>query len=138
MRGVIVLLIGMSVSGFTAQAQIENCRNDSNCADAAPIEPPVPSYPPMALMLKIEGACSVRFSVDEEGHPFGLVTYCTEPVFCFESKRAVSEMRFAPAVVAGRPRIRHQIVYPLEYRMAPAGKPLPDKPENPCREVPVS
>lgn len=115
--------------------------------DAQPIIPPVPTYPTMAAMLGLQGTCSVHFSVDEQGHPFGLVTFCTEPIFCYESKRAVSRVKFEPKYEEGFPVIRTDVVYPLEYTMSDydpetgehVAKPIrTNKPERPCREVPVS
>ena len=82
-----------------------------------------------------------------QGHPFGLVTFCTEPIFCYESKRAVSRVRFEPKYESGVPVMRTDVVYPLEYTLSdydPAtgehvAKPFrTDKPQRPCREVPVS
>ena len=115
--------------------------------DARPVVPPVPRYPTMAAILGLQGTCSVHFSVDEQGHPFGLVTFCTEPIFCYESKRAVSRVEFEPKYESGVPVIRTDVVYPLEYTLSdydPAtgehvAKPFrTDKPPRPCREVPVS
>ena len=72
----------------------------------------------MAAMFGIQGYCEVTFSVDEGGYPFSLSTSCTQPVFCYQSKRAISRVRFAPKIVGGQALPRFNVVYPLEYRMA--------------------
>lgn len=71
----------------------------------------------MAAMLGLQGYCEVTFSVDEQGYPFSLSTSCTQPVFCFQSKKAVSRVVFAPKIVGGRAIPRFNVVYPLEYTL---------------------
>lgn len=89
----------------------------------------------------------VQFSADEQGHPFGLVTFCAKPIFCYESKRAVSRGNFEPKYENSLPIVRTDVVYPLEYTMSDydpetgenVAKPIQtNKPERPCREAAVS
>jgi TonB family protein len=106
-------LFAMSVVALGATA---NAQSDAE-KDAYPIKPPMPSYPPMAAMLGMEGYCEVRFSVDENGYTFSLTTSCTQPIFCYQSKKAVSLAQCEPMRVGGRAVPRFDIVYPLEYRL---------------------
>ena len=85
--------------------------------DAQPITPPVPEYPTLAAAWGIEGYCEVRFNVDEQGNPFSLRTACTQPIFCHEAKRAVSRVKFQPAIVDGISRVRENVIYPLEFQL---------------------
>lgn len=107
--------------------------------DAQPITPPVPSYPIMAAMLGMIGYCEVRFAVDVDGYAFNLHTECTDYIFCYQSKKAVNSVRFKPAYENGYPRVRHKVVYPLEYLFDDIDRDSIDhKPVKPCRAVPIS
>ncbi|RIJ28821.1 hypothetical protein D1222_10605 [Henriciella algicola] len=123
--------------------------------DAQPLTSPQPSYPFLASLFNVQGACEVRFSVDEEGLPFGLTTQCTQPIFCHEAERAVSRVRFLPKLVDGIPTVRRNVIYPLEFRFwqyDPETDTWSDPidyddhdaaevnygPVAPCKEIPVS
>jgi periplasmic protein TonB len=103
----------MSVVAFAGTADTQSDADE----DARLIVPPVPSYPPMAAMLGMDGYCEVRFSVDENGYTFSLTTSCTQPIFCYQSKKAVSLAQFEPKRVGGRAMPRFDMVDPLEYRL---------------------
>jgi len=135
----IFAMVLIAVSNFAVAQEFDD-------SDAQPLSPPVPTYPVLAAVLGLDGLCSVRFSVDQQGLPFNLFTSCTEPVFCYEAKRAVSEVRFKPVYVNGHPRIREDVVYPIEFRLE-QGSPeaterasarLAVKTEQPCQKIPVS
>ena len=86
-----------------------------------PIQPPVPSYPLAALEANLEGACDVYFNVDEEGYTFDIRARCSHQSFCDEAKRAMTEVVFAPLVKDGKPAIRENVVYPIEFTLDPPG-----------------
>ena len=127
-------LFAMSVVALGATA---NAQSDAD-GDAKPILPPVPNYPPMAAMLGIEGYCEVRFSVDENGYTFSLTTSCTQPIFCYQSKKAVSRAQFEPKRVGGRAMPRFNVVYPLEYRLEGEVDEIDMSSFGPCDERAVS
>lgn len=132
---VIVLTAGL-LSGLQVVAQ-EGDRPPPE--DAVPVTPPLPSYPPMAAFLGIQGYCEVRFDVDERGYAFNLFTSCTEYVFCYQSKKSVSAVTFVPAYEGGAPRVRTNVVYPLEYRLEGFDSASIDRSRiKPCRKVPIS
>ncbi|GAB5457547.1 MAG: hypothetical protein Hens3KO_05770 [Henriciella sp.] len=107
--------------------------------DAKPITRPVPSYPLMAAMFGMIGYCEVRFAVDVDGYAFNLITSCTDYIFCYQSKKAVNRVRFEPAYENGYPRVRYDVIYPLEYMLEGVDRnSIEHKPVKPCREVPIS
>ncbi|RIJ22136.1 hypothetical protein D1224_11260 [Henriciella barbarensis] len=120
-----------------AMTVVANAQSDAD-RDAQPISPPVPSYPPMAQMLGMEGYCEVRFSVDENGYTFSLTTSCTQPIFCYQSKRAVSLSRFEPKRVGGRSVLRFDVVYPLVYMLGDEHDGVDTSGLSPCDERAVS
>ena len=127
-------LLAMSVVALGATVHAQSDADE----DAQPILPPVPSYPPMAQMLGMEGYCEVRFSVDENGYTFSLTTSCTQPIFCYQSKRAVSLARFEPKRVGGRAMPRFNVVYPLMYMLGEEHDGVDTSGLNPCDERAVS
>ncbi|MCZ4298982.1 TonB family protein [Henriciella marina] len=129
---VALLTMSVVVFGVTADAQ-----SDAD-EDAVPIVPPVPTYPPMAAMLGLEGYCEVRFSVDENGYTFSLTTSCTQPIFCYQSKKAVSLAQFEPKRIGGRALPRFNVVYPLEYRLEGEVSEINMSSFGPCDENSVS
>jgi len=84
-------------------------------SSAQPLTMPRPVYPRMAAFFGMSGHCEVRFSVDEEGYTFNLFPSCTDYIFCFAAKRAINEVRFTPEYENGRPQVRTNIVYPLDF-----------------------
>ena len=83
------------------------------------IRQPLPTYPNRAASAKLSGTCDVFFSLDHTGAPFNISATCSDPVFVTSAERAVRKARFAAATDAnGRPIAAHNLVYPLEYRMA--------------------
>lgn len=127
-------LLAMTV---VALGVVANAQSDAD-RDAQPISLPVPSYPPMAQMLGMEGYCEVRFSVDENGYTFSLTTSCTQPIFCYQSKRAVSLSRFEPKRVGGRSVPRFDVVYPLVYMLGDEHDGVDTSGLSPCNERAVS
>lgn len=101
---------------------------------------PKPKYPMLASWLRLEGQCDVRFSVDEKGYPFAVPPTCTRPIFCFEAKRAVTDAKFDPKRVDGVPRVRSNIVIPLEFSFEGSGYELSkdQRTLQPCDQVAVS
>ena len=85
--------------------------------DATPIRPPVVTYPSRALERGTEGDCSVSFNVDVRGRPYDVVATCSDSVFRREAIRAVSKVEFAPKIVKGQARERHNVVYPLVFKL---------------------
>lgn len=86
--------------------------------DAQPIEPPVPKYPVQAAMTQMSGFCEVTFDVDREGQLVALSAECSNPVFCHEVLRAMSEVEYAPKIVDGAAAPRHGVVYPIEFTIS--------------------
>lgn len=94
------------------------------------------------------GPLGCQVFVDTEGQVYNIQASCTHPLFCSESKRAISRVIFAPKIIDGEPQIRENVVYPLEYRLSSWSEEKqdyvtdPDLPETiriePCDEVPVS
>ena len=123
------------LSFVLASPEVAHSQEDT---DAQPIRPPVPSYPQMAAMLGLQGYCEVTFSVDEDGNPFSLSTSCTQPIFCYQSMKAISRVQFAPKLVNGAPAPRFNVVYPLEYRLQDSGRDIERSTIRPCDERAVS
>ena len=134
--GLIAVFVA-SVFAFSAAAQDR---------DAQPLNPPQPTYPFLAGLFNVEGYCDVRFAVDEEGLPFGITTNCSHPIFCSEAERAVSRVRFLPMIENGRPTVRGNIIYPLQFSFPrdseeeerAVSEQISKQPSGPCREIPVS
>lgn len=83
------------------------------------LKAPVPSYPSRAISKQIQGMCVITFDVTAEGDTENIQPSCTNKVFCKESKRAISRVRFPPALdEAGEPVGRKDVSYPLEFRLA--------------------
>ncbi|MEM7493670.1 MAG: hypothetical protein AAF296_09830 [Pseudomonadota bacterium] len=107
--------------------------------DARPVKPPVPSYPFLASLFGMNGYCEVRFDVDERGYSFNHFTSCTDYIFCFQSKKAVADVLFEPAMDNGEPRIRRDVLYPLEYLIEDIEPGFVDRTRlKPCRKVPIA
>lgn len=85
--------------------------------DAQPIRPPVATYPRRAADLGIEGTCEVHLDVDTRGRPYNVEAECSDSMFEREAERAVSRVEFVPKIVRGKPAERHNVVYPLEFRL---------------------
>ena len=85
--------------------------------DAKPIRPPVVTYPNRALSQGIEGNCQVKFNVDVRGRPYDLTADCTHSYFRAEALRSVGKVEFAPKVVKGKAQERHNVIYPLDFKL---------------------
>ncbi|MGB3625254.1 MAG: TonB family protein [Henriciella sp.] len=85
--------------------------------DVRPIRPPVPTYPARAAERALEGACNVRLDVNTRGRPFNVEAECTDGVFKREAERAVRRVEFVPKIVRGRAVERHNVIYPLDFRL---------------------
>lgn len=96
-------------------------RDSAGLSDPRALKVPVPEYPSEAVKYRISGACEVHFSVNERGAPFDVRADCTDAVFKAASEQAVRGMQFEPTLRNGRPIVRRDLVYPLEYRMDPEG-----------------
>ena len=90
----------------------------SSDRDAQPIHPPVPKYPVQAAMAKVSGMCEVSFDVDRNGKLVAPRAACSNPVFCHEVLRAMSETEYAPKIVDGVPSPRYGVVYPIEFSIS--------------------
>lgn len=93
--------------------------------DARPIEPPRPFYPVLASMVRLEGACIVRFTVNARGRPVEIEPSCTHIVFCQPAREGVGRAIFEPARLDGRPVNRPNVVYPIEFRLGPEDMKVP-------------
>lgn len=82
-----------------------------------PMSPPKPGYPEAMAWSGREGQCDARFEVSPEGMPEHITVTCTHDGFVAETRRAVSEVRFQPAVIKGEARRVYNVVYPFEYRI---------------------
>ncbi len=85
--------------------------------DARPIRKPDPVYPPKMLARGMEGVCEVRFDVNPRGRPYNIVADCSDAGFKRAAERAVSQVEFAPKIVRGKPAMRRNVVYPLEFKI---------------------
>ena len=138
-RGVAGIFMAVDIMTTAPQALAQD-------RDAQPLNQPQPVYPFLAAMFGVQGACDVRFSVDEAGLPFGLRTSCTAPVFCHEAERAVSRVRFLPKILDGHPAVRPNIIYPLQFLLGVeteddnnrAQEWLRSLPTEPCEEIAVA
>lgn len=149
----------MKAKGYRLIAALGSCAVTATSAlaqdrDSQPLNPPQPNYPYLASLFHVEGNCDVRFSVDEEGLPFGLMTSCTHPIFCHEAERAVSRVKFLPKLVDGIPTVRTDIIYPLIFQLQSYNPETGEwenhkhgdqetyheniGPSAPCKEIPVS
>lgn len=120
LRQIVWLLLTLGLTTVPAGAETGNPVD----TDVQIITPPTPTYPMLANWLGVSAYCEVRFAVNEHGDPIWIRSSCTHPAFCASASTAVSEARFRPAYSDGKPRLRTDIVYPLEYvrENAPAPK----------------
>lgn len=88
-----------------------------NERDVRPIRPPVLVFPPQMLKRGIEGVCEVRFDVNPRGRPYNIMADCSHAGFKRAAEQAVSKTEFAPKIVRGKPAMRHNVVYPLEFNI---------------------
>ena len=65
----------------------------------------------------LQGYCEVMFSVDTRGRTSHIHPRCSHPEFCTSATAAIEEVRFMPARRDGMIVPRHNIVYPLEFRI---------------------
>lgn len=132
---VVIILLLWCWSSLEAHGQ----NDEPSPKEAVPLEQPVPSYPFLAGLFGMSGYCEVRFDVDERGYSFNHYTTCTDYVFCFQSKKAVTQVLFKPAYRHGEPRVRRNVIYPLEYIMEGDESGSVDRDRlKPCRKVPIS
>lgn len=101
---------------------------------------PEPRYPALAEWFGWEGYCLVRFAVDERGHPYAVAPECTQRIFCFDAKRAVTGARFLPKLVDGVPAVRINVVFPLEYAFEGSSYDASTDPRRLelCEEIPIA
>lgn len=85
---------------------------------AEPLSPPVVVYPRKMAQGGIEGRCDVHFSLDTTGRPFDVEAECTHAGFSSEAERAIRKVQFVPEIADGRPQIRRNVVYPLEFELS--------------------
>lgn len=83
-----------------------------------PVRPPVVIYPTKAKTRGLEGDCQVRFSVSARGRPFDISAACSDPIFERAAERAVSKAEFAPEIVDDQAVERHNVVYPIEFKLS--------------------
>lgn len=100
--------------------------------DAQPIKPPVPKYPMQAAMTQTSGFCEVTFDVDRKGQLVAPRAECSNPVFCHEVLRAMSEVEYAPKIVDGAAVPRYGVVYPIEFTISNAPGSDGFDPLKPC------
>ena len=131
MRYLSVLVLSICLLAFPAISQ-EELPPDR---DVEALTTAKPNYPFIAAFFGMSAYCEVRFGVDEEGYTFGLYPSCTNFLFCSAARRAINEVRFKPKYENGRPAIRTNIIYPLDFVMQG------DSPQNidrsrirPCQE----
>lgn len=93
--------------------------------DARPIEPPRPFYPVLASMVRLEGVCIVRFTVNPFGRPVEIEPSCSHIVFCQAAREGVGRAIFEPARLDGRAVSRTNVVYPMEFRLGPEDLKVP-------------
>lgn len=87
--------------------------------DTFPIGHPIFTYPSRAMEQGLEGNCAVSFSVDTRGRPYDVNAECSDTIFRREAVRAVSRMKFLPAVTEnGRPGERENVIYPVEFGLS--------------------
>tara|TARA_R110000772_G_scaffold222596_1_gene333072 strand:+ start:144 stop:1124 length:981 start_codon:yes stop_codon:yes gene_type:complete len=82
-----------------------------------PVTPPRPRYPQRMAVKGRAGTCDVHFDVSLSGLPESVVAVCDDDGFKQEAERAVSEARYKPLIVDGKPRRRIGVTYPLEFKL---------------------
>ncbi|MFN7177787.1 MAG: energy transducer TonB [Thermaurantiacus sp.] len=112
----------------------EGLGEEAQVSDTQPLVPPQPVYPLYAAERGLSGACDVRFDVGEDGHPRRVRPSCSHPAFCKSASKAMVSARFRPAQFDGKPFLRRNVVYPLEYAM----QGMPRQPFDPRSFVPCA
>ncbi len=82
-----------------------------------------PEYPPELMQAGIQGVVYAQFVVDSAGHADTLnlqVLEKVEPQFVVAVKHALPQMRYKPAVFAGR-RVNQLVQQAFVFRIKPAG-----------------
>src|SRR5690625_235818 len=103
-----------------AQAQAEADAQAAAMAQYQPIEKAPPAYPRRALDSKIEGDCTVVYTVTPEGRvskPSVVEEACDYPIFIRPSLQAASAFRYQPRIVNGRAVAVHDVRNTFRYRI---------------------
>ena len=86
--------------------------------DARPVYRVGPAYPPLAASEGLEGNCSFRFDVDAQGEILALRFLDCPKAFRDATRFAVSQWRYAPKLIDGKPVIRRGIISSFEFELA--------------------
>ncbi|NCW45658.1 MAG: hypothetical protein EBV77_09390 [Gemmatimonadaceae bacterium] len=92
---------------------------------AAALDPSAvgPEYPPELMQAGVQGVVYAQFVVDSAGHADTLdlqVLEKVEPQFVVAVKHALPQMKYKPAVFAGR-RVNQLVQQAFVFRIKPAG-----------------
>src|SRR5699024_1527497 len=103
-----------------ARAQAEADAEAAAMAQYQPIHKAPPAYPRRALDSKVEGDCTVVYTVTPEGRvskPSVVEEACDDPLFIRPSLQAASAFRYQPRIVNGRAVAVHDVRNTFRYRI---------------------
>ena len=82
-----------------------------------------PRYPRKAAMEGIEGWVKFRFTIAPDGSPKNVELIDAQPRRIFErdARRAIYKWKFKPNVVDGKAVEQHNMVYTMQFQLAPEG-----------------
>lgn len=104
-------------------AEAEAARREAETiAQYQPINKAPPVYPRRALDSKIEGDCTVSYTVTSDGRvsqPKVIDDACDDQIFIRPSLQAASAFRYQPRIVNGRAVVVHDVRNTFRYRIQP-------------------
>lgn len=103
-----------------ARAQAEADAKAAAMAQYQPVHKAPPAYPRRALDSRIEGDCTVVYTVTPEGRvskPSVVEEACDDPIFIRPSLQAASAFRYQPRIVNGRAVAVHDVRNTFRYRI---------------------
>lgn len=103
-----------------AQAQAAADAEAEFMAQYQPITKAPPAYPRRALDSRIEGDCTVSYTVTPDGRvskPTVLEEACDDPIFIRPSLQAASAFHYQPRIVNGRAVAVHDVRNTFRYRI---------------------
>lgn len=104
------------------QAQQRLAAEAAAIAQYQPINKTPPTYPRRALDSKIEGDCTVSYTVTSDGRvskPAVIEDACDDQIFIRPSLQAASAFRYQPRVINGRAVAVHDVRNTFRYRIQP-------------------
>jgi protein TonB len=75
----------------------------SRVLNSEAIELPKPSYPPMAIQIRLQGMVSVQVLIDEKGNVVSAKALSGHPFFVPAAQKAAMRARFSPTIIGDQP-----------------------------------